>query len=252
MLTEILSMEYDIEPFFGKGCCTDAADRLLLGKLRQWTESAARKYVGHVIAQETITAEYQRREDIGSYFSEPIGFEVSGDQVYASRGDGCYGEYLQLDNGFLRTSTTPVVYEDPTANFGTGGSDFASGTQLTYGTDFYPELDASGISKSGRLIRNSGSWSSKPGTIRITYVSGLTAAELADEYSFVKLALLQDMQVKFQTIKSQQTAGGGPLKREIYHGDYTAEFAVMSGSTALHILTPAAMQMLQPIRRIAL
>jgi hypothetical protein len=251
-LVEILSFEREVKPFFGISADTSANREAgeMLAMIQRWTENQARKFVGHVISQNTISNEYQRRDDISVYApAEEV--EVVGDTVYLTRDGGCNdGHVLQLDNGFVRSVTS--LHEDPAALFGQGGSDFGAATELTAGTDFYIELDAAGISKSGRLIRNRGHWSSKPGTIRITYVAGLTATELNDEYSFVKLALLEDMQVKFNSMRSQRSAGGGPVKKETYHGDYSVEYAVSSSSQSLMSLSPGAQGKLHPIKRILL
>lgn len=251
-LNDILSIEHEVKPYFGISADTpgNREAEKTLEMIRRWTESQARKFVGHVIRQETISNEYQRRDDITVYApGEEV--EIVGDVVYVTRDGGCNdGHILQLDNGFVRSVSD--LREDLAAVFGQGGSDFGSSTALTVGTDFYIELDAAGISKSGRLIRKLGNWSSRPGTIRITYVAGLTADELNDEYSFVKLALLEDMQVKFNSMLSQRSSGGGPVKKEVYHGDYTIEYAVSSMSQSLMSLSPGAQAKLQPIKRILL
>lgn len=251
-LTAILNMDTDIVPFFGVGCCDNPDLARLLAMCQRWTEAQARKFVGHGIAQATYT-EYQRKNNIG-YVPNTDEVNVIGDKVYLGHSNSLMGEYLQLDNAYVRSITS--IYEDLAAFFGQGSSDFAAGTLLTAGTDYYLELDKSGLSKSGRVLRVYRNWSSRPGTIKVTYVAGLTSAELDDEYSFVKEALLSDMLLKFQYIRSQQGAsvtGAGPIKREsIGGGEYQVEYAVTSGSTPTQQLSMPAQQMLSPIKRINL
>lgn len=252
-LTPILNMDTDIYPFFGMDCCDDPALARLLTMCQRFTESQARKYVAHGIAQATYT-EYQRKNDIG-YIPTTDEINVIGDTVYLGRSYARFGEYLQLDNAFVRSVTS--VYEDLAAFFGQGSSDFAAGTLLTAGTDYFMELDKSGMCRSGRLVRVYRHWSSRPGTIKITYVAGFTSAELDDEYSFVKEALLQDMMQKFQYVRSQQgtsVTGAGPIVQEsIGGGEYVVKYADLSASrSVISSLSPMAKAKLQPIVRINL
>lgn len=249
-LVPILDIENEVKPFFAVACCD--ADQRVLNMLRGYTESQARAFVGHCISQNTITHEYQRRDDIGvASDADAQVAEIVGDTVYMSRPAACdHGHILQLDNGFVRSISE--LREDPAAVFGQGGSDFGASTVLTAGTNYFLELDRAGLSRSGRVHRRNGNWSSAPGTIRITYVAGLTKAELADEWSYVKLALLEDMQTKFQTLRSKRSGGGGPLKKESYAGDVTYEYAVDMASRSISELSEGAKSKLQPLRRMAL
>lgn len=249
-LAPILDIENEVKPWFAVACCD--ADVRVLSMLRQFTESQARAFVGHCISQNTISNEYQRREDIGCGVERSADVvDIVGDVVYVGGGGiSNDGHILQLDNGFVRSITE--VREDPAARFGQGASDFAASTALTAGTNYFLELDRSGLSRSGRIHRVNGAWSSAPGTIRITYVAGLTKAELADEFAYVKQALLEDMQGKFMAMRSQRSAGGGPVKKESYVGDYTVEYDTMRSSAAMRDLSEGTKAKLQPIRRIAL
>lgn len=249
-LAPILDIENEVKPWFAIACCD--ADQRVLTMLRQFTESQARAFVGHPISQNTITDEYQRREDIGGGYDGPPEYQdIVGDTVYMGRGSqDNAGHLLQLDNGFVRSITE--IREDPDARFGQASSAFAASTALTAGTNYFLELDRSGLSRSGVVHRVNGQWSIAPGTIRITYVAGLTKAELADEWAYVKSALLEDMQVKFMSLRSQRSAGGGPLKKESYAGDVTYEYAVSAGGGSICELSEGARAKLQPIRSLRL
>lgn len=249
-LASILDIENEVKPWFAVACCD--ADGAVLRMLRQFTESQARAFVGHCISQNTITHEYQRREDIGCGIERSADvIDITGDTVYVGGGAiSNEGHILQLDNGFVRSITE--VREDPAARFGQGSSDFGASTVLTAGTNYFLELDRSGLSRAGRVHRVNGAWSSAPGTIRITYVAGFTKAELADEFAYVKQALLEDMQAKFMALRSQRSAGGGPVKKESYVGDYTVEYDTGRASAAMSELSDGTKAKLQPIRRIAL
>jgi hypothetical protein len=106
---------------------------------------------------------------------------------------------LPLKNRPVLTSTTPRVWLDENAFFGADG-DFASDTELTYGTDFGLALDTDSdddgvddASRSGLLIRRGNVWprpgvrargllttslGEGPGTIKVTYTAGYTADTL--------------------------------------------------------------------------
>ncbi len=248
-LPPILDFDMEIKPYFG---AVAEAESQLLAMMQQWTESQARQFVGHVITRGTITNEFQRRDDIGGGGYGGVPVNVGGSVVYAGgyAGTGPVGgHFLQLDNGFVRSVSD--CREDMSALFGQGASDFSAGTALTVGTDFFLELDSTGLSKSGRLIRNGRDWSSKPGTIRITYIAGLSPAELDDAYSFVKQALLEDIQAKFNSVMSQR-GGKGAVKKENWVGDYSVEYEAGSGSRSQFGLSQGTREKLSPIKRINL
>src|SRR5690606_19172886 len=109
--------------------------------------------------------------------------EITGDRV--SLGRGRYGaDVLQLPQMFVRSITS--VYEDVNAKAGQGSNDFPASTLLTAGTEYWLDVDETGLSRSGFLIREAGTWSRRPRTIKVTYVAGLTAAELESDYSDIK------------------------------------------------------------------
>lgn len=250
-LTAILDMATDVRPFFGN---PGAADDALLQKLLKWTEAQARKFVGHGIIQATYTNEYQRKFDYSGCDSDTVSITSNG----LIQVGGCIspagGAVLQLDNGFVRSITE--IREDYAARFAASGY-FGSDTLLVDGTDYYLEMDNDNFSKSGRVIRYGRNWSPAAGTIRITYVAGLSAAELDDEYSFVKLALLDDLRSKFNAVASERISSGkgGPLKKETYYGDVSFEYETGSASRSSSLvrdLSDSTKSRLQPIRRMLL
>lgn len=250
-LSEILNVDLDVRPFFGSDAC-DEHDALLR-QIKKFTESQARRYVGHGIIEATYTNEYQRRFGAGSWDSQAI-VDVVGGKVYTGPAYNVpEGHVLQLDNGIVRSVTS--VREDTSARFNSSGG-FAAATELTEGTDFDIEMNNDDFSVSGRLIRRNRNWSSIPGTIRVTYVAGLSSAELSDKYLFVKLALLEDMREKFDYQLEKRASSGyaGPVRRESYSGDYSVEYATStrSGSSPMSELSEHARGKLQSIRRMAL
>lgn len=244
-MTDILDKDADLSPYFGIDCNDNSdGEVMLLWNVQKYVESMAKKHVRHGIIQQTHT-EFQRRYDISRQDITPSNFEVSNGSVYSSWEDSSYGEYLQLNNGFVRSITN--LWEDSNADFGQQSGDFGNSTLLTLGTDYHLELDETGMSRSGRVIRNSRSWSSKPGTIKITYVAGFTAAELNDEYAFVKMALLEEIKMRFNIARAQRSGAYGPVKKETYFGDYQAEYAVDTKTIPRNSLSFQTMSALHPI-----
>lgn len=228
-LAAILDLTDDVEPVFGISCCDNSNASRLLQLVAKWTESQARRWVGHGISQNTYTDEYHRRERLEAV--DAFGdYEVIGDKVYMTSESPADGHILKLDNAYVRSVTDVRV--DPAGNFGTTSGSFGSSTALVSGTDYALELDAAGLCKSGHLLRLDAAWPNRPGSIKVTYVAGFSAAELNGDYSFVKEALLLEMRCKFNTLWSQQgaTASAGVKKKETYHGDYSVEYMVESAS----------------------
>lgn len=249
-LAAILDPTDDVEVFFGISCCDDTSASRLLQLVTRWTESQARKWVGHGISQNTYTAEYHRRDRLDS-FDSIENLEVIGDSVYLDSHSPADGHILKLDNAFVRSITE--VRMDPAGNFGFTSGSFGSSTVLVEGTDYFLELDSTGLSKSGRLIRNNAAWPNRPGSVKVTYVAGFSAAELNADYSFVKEALLLEMRSKFNAMWSQQgtAAASGVKKKETYVGDYSVEYVVDSASSTSALLD-ATKHALGPIKSVLL
>jgi len=251
-LADIVDKQKDLEPYFGIDCKSNSTEARLLWNIQRYVENAARKFVRHGISQNTYT-EFYRGFDIGdnsSYGPSSNSFDLIGNSVYTVGPHQTKGEYLQLNNGFVRSVAS--VYEDFDARYGQGADDFAAASLLTAGTDYYLELDSAGMSKSGRLIRTNRAWSTRPGTIKVTYTAGLAPSELADEYSFVIPALLKDISEKYNNARSQLNSAFGPVKKEKYVGDYEVEYAVSEKTMTHNALSRETMNMLQPIKAIIL
>lgn len=249
MLTEILDKGKDLSPYFGIDCDDTTGEAILLWRIQTYVESAVRSFVRHGVSQNTYV-EYQRMFDIGDHETDYDLFELIGDKVYSGVGGTQYGEFLQLNNGFVRSVSD--VREDYSAEFGQGSGDFGSSTVLTAGIDYKIELDKDGMSRSGRLIRINRPWSSKPGTIKVTYVAGFTPAELDDQYAHVKLAILGEIRDRFNVARSQLGSGFGMVKKETFFGDYQVEYAVDAKTATRTGLSHDTMSALQPIKSIVL
>lgn len=245
----ILDLDSDVLPFLGVA----TTHRDLVEMYRRTIEAAACRFVGHGIEQTTYANEYYPRDDLRTVgHGNGIYVNVRGENVAV--GDTVSsivvsGDRLRLDNPFVRSITE--VREDINGVFGTG-SGFGIASVLTQGTDYYLELDQSGLSKSGVVIRHNRQWCVTSGSIMVTYVAGLTSAELDDEYSFVKLALLEEIQRSVESNLAHRNNPGLP-KKVNYHGDVSYEFTGSSlAQKGASGLTATAERALVSIRRIKL
>lgn len=149
-----------------------AAQSSLLTLLRPMAEDAVRNEVGYSIEQATYTHLLPNHSDS---LGELTGVDVLNDRVVFKH-DGEVRELFTPERP-LRSVTS--VYEDRAAYGGQGSGDFPASALLTSGTDYYIDQVVSGISWSGKLVRISSGWSPRERTIKVTYVAGLTAAELS-------------------------------------------------------------------------
>lgn len=139
--------------------------------------------------------------------------------VYLPSAETCYNRpwptgtrnRLQLPSMYVSSITS--IYEDQSAVGGAGSSDFAAATLLTAGTDYYLEKDqGSSASWSGGVIRVGTGWSSIPGTIKATYVSGFTESDLQNDQNDLRFAVTKecaDHYVRHLRLKSQFVTGIG-------------------------------------------
>ena len=134
------------------------------------------------------------------------------------------GYQLTLPEPYVTSVTS--VYEDWNATGGQGASDFSSDTLLTAGTDYYLDYDDSTMSTTGVLIRKYREWPPYSRTVKVTYVAGLDSTALANEYVFVKEALLREIIDRYQYNKERAGNVGsvGPIEMERLK-DYTVKYA---------------------------
>lgn len=217
----------------------DGDDYTLVARLKDRVENQIRKFVRHGVTQATYTHLLPSSPIIGNESIDTY-VEITGGRV--SLGRGRYGaDVLQLPQMFVRSITS--VYEDVNAKAGQGSNDFPAATLLTAGTEYWLDVDETGLSRSGFLIREAGTWSRRPRTIKVTYVAGLTAAELESDYSDIKDLICEEVQMRFQRAKSMQgTAGaGGRIKSESIGGEYSVSYdtGVMTTGSGLMAETEA-------------
>lgn len=228
------------------------ADDALIDLLHPLVESAVHNYVQNDLNyQQYVEYLPQGKADPGQDY--PLDdFQKQGEQ-YVFLGGRAGNEALKLTN-------TPValsgirVWEDVGAYGGQSSSAFASGTELTVGSDFYLDVkDTSNLSTTGILWR-AGVWPLEPRCVKVQYYGGYTAQQLVGRMAgALKLATLIQFAFEFNSVKSMNpTVGtGGPKVREkigkyeYQTGEQVALY--MSGITGRGLLHRAK-ELLQPYR----
>lgn len=161
----------ELFPFLGISAPT-AQQTVLMNLLRPMAEDAVRQEVGYSIEQATYTHFLPNNS---TTVGRELGVDVLNDRVVFEY-EGETPDLFLMERP-VRSITS--IYEDRAAYGGQGGSDFAASTLLTSGTDYYLDYVVSGISWSGNVRRINAGWSPRERTIKVTYVAGVTAAELA-------------------------------------------------------------------------
>jgi len=219
-LPEIVSRG-EIVAYLGLGASLSEADGGLIELLRGMVENEVRRYCGHEITRpaEPYVSYLPAANDRPP--AEPL---LALESERSAVDDG---RILQLPHPFVRTDGLEVRV-DPGASAGQGSGDFGDETQLTAGVDYFLDADDEGLSRSGQLIHLGSGWPRRARTVRATYFAGFTAAELDGAYSDVKLAVLDEVALRFRQAKSRQGAdavGTGSIRSESIGGEYSVTYA---------------------------
>lgn len=241
--------------FMGESTPT-ASQLVLMDVVRPLAEDAVKNYVGYSIEQATHTHFLPDSDD---FIGEVTGYDVLNNRVYEERDSGLI--VVHPPERPIRSVTS--VFEDPSAEGGQGSGDFGASTELTQGVDFFIDWTVEGVSWSGRLQRIVTNWSSKRRTIKIVYVAGLTAAELAGTsavrgpngggVSALRYAVFLTASIFYREAESLANGGVGPIQSERLY-DYSVTYAkdIVSQLSFQYRLPYKAQEVLQPFRRLTL
>lgn len=183
----------------------------LLTMIHPLVEGAVKEHLGYDPEYRTHTGElYPRNVSLGNSFGGGIwDTNASGTKAVFEKSVGdLSGEILQLAHLPLRSVTS--VYEDYDARHGTQDGAFGASTLLTVGDDYVPVWDGqdssgNAVGFAGQIRRYASSWPSDPGTVKITYVAGYTAAELsgydtAINASVIKSVVITEVGLQFRRL----------------------------------------------------
>jgi hypothetical protein len=155
---------------------------------------------------------------------------------------------LQLKNLPVRSILS--VHENSSAwnvPTGTWGSNFL----LSAGA-YLLDLDEDGWCRTGHLLRQGGSWSLAPRSVRVEYEAGYTALELQEDYPEFRAAVLLGMAKAYNEALAYQQgdgAGVGPIQAERID-TWSANYATASRVLELQYDLPqGAKRILEPFVR---
>lgn len=197
------------------------AERAVIQQIHRYAEVNVRNHLGFDPDQGTRTREYYPRNAIRNAIGFRQIWSVNAAHTHARMESLALGrETIQLANIPLRSISSLEV--DENARFGSASSPFPSGSAWTEGEDYWADWELDGLCKSG-LLYASGSWPVNPGSVRITYVSGYSRAELEGtggqvDASGILGAVVKTAITGFHKFKAWQRnkniGFGGPIRSE--------------------------------------
>ncbi len=192
-------------------------------------EAAIRRHIFYDPVERTRTEYYPQSENM--IRSRGVVWETEGDQAFLRQVANASAGELQIQNIPIRSITQLFVDFDGRA--GTRATSFAASTLKVEGTDYWPNNDGfdssdANICRDG-IIRSGGLWPTTPGTVKIVYVAGYTAAELHGQDNIVDAMPILDAVIdeavrrtKKAFLNMKKTGAGwtaGPFTSETL-GDY--------------------------------
>lgn len=240
----------EIQSYLRRGSAITDADLGLAMLLRPGVESAIARFLGYDVV-------YAERTE---FLPDDSGPQLFGDEAWDVRNGVAFREsaggrsILSLHNVPVRSVES--VHQDYSGYAGQGVDAFPPSAELQQGTHYFLDMQSSGLSWTGKLIRIAGSWPSSARSVRIVYCSGLTEEELAGEYADVKMAALISIAKAFNEVKANQnssTGASGAIVAERL-ADYSVQYqgAVQAELHGFAKQLPgSAMKLLEPFRRLA-
>lgn len=177
----MITTTQDILTWFG----LSALDALATA-VQQLAEQHVKDHLGWQEIEQRTWTEYLPLRAGQPYVEDPP-YVVDSAHVQAIPGVYFQPNVIQLRNIPVRSITS--LWEDPTGYFGQSAGSFAA-PPLVSGADYYLKTEQDGLSWSGHLVRRSFSFPAAPGSMKVQYVAGFSAAELAGRWSVFKTAVL--------------------------------------------------------------
>lgn len=175
---EIVTSNNDVLRQLGLASPTSDQDAIVTASIL-FAERAVRRYL-HYDPVQRLRTEYYPQLDLNRGSRLGI-WEANNTTAYLRDVSGGYSDELQLRHLPIRSITE--LYVDYDGRFGKRGTSFSSETLKAEGDDFWARYDGQDddgelICRDGILL-TSGSWPTNPGSVKITYTAGYSAAEFA-------------------------------------------------------------------------
>lgn len=187
---------------------------------------------------QSVRTEYYPNQTVNGSLVDGV-WEANATQAYYRRINSGASDELQVQRLPIREfdvdGENPIDLRiDYDGRAGTRSGSFGSGTIKSVGVDFFPNydfIDSSGykVCRDG-IIRSSGLWPQEPGSVKIAYLAGYTAAELAGSDSVIDASPIREAVIDEATRRvhkaysrmKKASAGfvGGPFSSERL-GDYS-------------------------------
>ena len=161
-------------------------------------EGAVRKFLGYDPSSQSRTEYYPQQDFLPS--NAAAVWEVSDTEAYLRRLSSASVDELQLKHIPVRSHPAIDLRIEYDGRFGTKTGSFAIETLKVEGTDFWPQYDS--VDSSGYrvcndgIIRSLGRWPTEPGSVKIIYTAGYTAAELEGQDAIIDASPIMDATVE--------------------------------------------------------
>lgn len=206
----------------GKASNISDAELGLLNGIKYDVENLVREWLGFNVEIATWT-HYLPQQYLAQQSDNLVeGYEVIGARVVPwSRESHWDRRYLQLPEIPLRQIIS--IYENPAAWTVSSPPDFPASSLLHEGPDYQPDLQevtsapnvtpVYGLGWKGHVIRTLPAWQTYDRCIKVTYIAGLTPAELSSRFSSFRRAVVVGVQQAWNEAKAympdQVSRGGG-------------------------------------------
>jgi hypothetical protein len=198
-------------------------ERAIVNSAITRTEGAIKRYLQYDPVQRTRT-EYYPRQDFDHQSRASI-FEVQGSVAVLRRVAEPATSELQTQHIPIRSITSLRVDLDGRSGQSSGA--FPADSEKTEGTDFWANYDGQDSSNADicrdGIIRSFGLWPVTPGTVRIVYVAGYTAAELHGQDAIVDASTIVDAAIEEAARRAKRIISGQKTTTGFIPGVLTGE-----------------------------
>jgi hypothetical protein len=247
--------EGELRMALGIDATISAQERALLTMLHPEAEAAVKRVLRYDPQQRERTEFYPRARPDGHHNPVEGRYESTGLRAVFVQ-ENVEGT-LVLEHIPVRSVSALRV--DYSGRYGQAAGAFPADTAWTLGTDFYLDLEQSGICKSGILIAERG-WPQIPGSIKVTYTAGYSADEFSGrdttnyvDASAIKSAVLETFLVSWHRTYATRKKTGVGFVPGAFASERLGDYGYSLGGGASQVLAglvvdvpPSAKHRLEP------